>query len=41
MALHVGDTVTDCTFLRPDATPVKLSEFKSGPLVIIFLRHLA
>ncbi len=41
MALAVGDTVADCTFLRPDGTPVRLSEFEASALLLIFLRHLA
>ena len=37
--LDVGDHVADLTFLRPDGTAVRLSEFP-GPLVLVFLRHL-
>ena len=37
--LRVGDPVADQTFLRGDGTPVRLSEY-SGPLLLIFLRHL-
>lgn len=36
---HVGDTVADLAFLRPDGSTVRLSEFP-GALVLIFLRHL-
>jgi peroxiredoxin len=39
--LRVGDVVDDVTFLQPDGRPVRLSELASGPLVLIFLRHLA
>ena len=35
----VGDSVTDLTFLRPDGSEVRLSEFP-GAIVLIFLRHL-
>ena len=38
-ALDVGDQVADLTFLRPDGTAARLSEFP-GPLLLIFLRHL-
>ena len=41
MTLTPGDTVPDFTFLRPDATPWRLSEMPARPLVLIFLRHLA
>jgi hypothetical protein len=37
--LNVGDRVADLTFLRPDGTAVRLSEFP-GPLLLVFLRHL-
>ena len=37
--LDVGDRVADLTFLRPDGTAVRLSEYP-GPLVLVFLRHL-
>ena len=37
--LDVGDRVDDLTFLRPDGTAVRLSEFP-GPLLLVFLRHL-
>lgn len=40
MPLKLGDEVADCTFLRPDETPVRLSDFQGNPLVVIFLRHL-
>jgi len=32
---------TDFTFLRPDGTPLQLSEFRGRTLVLIALRHLA
>lgn len=41
MPLQVGDVVGDCTFVRPDNTPVRLSEFQTPALLLIFLRHLA
>jgi len=37
--LRVGDHVGELTFLRPDGTTVRLSEFP-GVLLVIFLRHL-
>lgn len=37
--LNVGDRVTDLTFLRPDGTAARLSEFPRS-LLLIFLRHL-
>ena len=37
--LDVGDHVAELTFLRPDGTAARLSEFP-GPLLLIFLRHL-
>ncbi len=33
--------VTDCTFLRPDGSPVRLSEFPAKAVLLVFLRHLA
>jgi len=39
--LRPGDTAGDCTFLRPDGTPVRLAQFDAAALVVIFLRHLA
>ncbi len=41
MAVKVGDQIPDCPFLRPDGSPVRLSQFQAGALVVIFLRHLA
>ncbi|HEV3255587.1 MAG TPA: hypothetical protein VG013_01780 [Gemmataceae bacterium] len=41
MSLKIGDAVADCTFLRPDGTPVRLSAFQARALVLVFLRHLA
>ena len=35
-----GEHVDDLTWLRPDGTPVRLSEFGNRPVVLIFLRHL-
>ena len=37
--LRIGDHVADLTFLRPDGTTVRLSDFP-GSLLLIFLRHL-
>jgi hypothetical protein len=39
--LRVGDVVEDVTFLQPDGRPVRLSELCDGPLLLVFLRHLA
>lgn len=37
-----GDVVPDLTFLKPDGSPVRLSElFTSDYLLLVFLRHLA
>jgi len=36
---RVGDPIADLSFIRPDGSAVRLSEF-SGPLLLIFLRHL-
>ena len=37
-----GDTVPDLALLRPDGSPVRLSEFcTSDYLLLVFLRHLA
>ena len=36
---RVGDRVADLTFLRPDGSATRLSEFP-GPLLLVFLRHL-
>lgn len=41
MTLRAGDQVADCTFLRPDGSPARLSDFPARALVVIFLRHLA
>jgi peroxiredoxin len=41
MTLRIGDQVGDVELLRPDGTPVGLSEFTGRPLVVVFLRHLA
>jgi peroxiredoxin len=41
LALEVGDTVPDFTFLRPDGSPLRLAEVPGRPLLLIFLRHLA
>jgi hypothetical protein len=41
MALKVGDVVDDFAFMRPDGSPCKLSDFRRGALLLIFLRHLA
>ncbi len=37
----LGQTISDLDFLQPDGIPIKLSELHSGPVVLIFLRHLA
>ena len=37
-----GDAAPDLTFLRPDGTPARLSEFLDREfLLLVFLRHLA
>ncbi len=36
---RVGDTIADLSFFRPDGSAVLLSDY-SGPLLLIFLRHL-
>lgn len=37
-----GDTAPDLTFLRPDGSSVRLSEFGTPQfLLLVFLRHLA
>lgn len=37
-----GDTAPDIAFLRPDGSPVRLSElFTSEYLLLVFMRHLA
>jgi hypothetical protein len=41
MALHLGDRVGTLTLLRPDGSPVALSEFAGKVVLLIFLRHLA
>jgi len=41
MQLLMHEPVADCTFWRPDGTPVRLSEFPADVLVLVFLRHLA
>jgi hypothetical protein len=41
MAPETGAAVADFTFLRPDGTPVRLSDLGARSLVLIFLRHLA
>jgi hypothetical protein len=40
MAPPAHEPVADCTLLRPDGSPLRLAEFGSGPLVLIFLRYL-
>lgn len=40
--MTLGDTVSDLTFLKPDGSAVRLSEFcTSDFLLVVFLRHLA
>jgi peroxiredoxin len=41
MSIILGQPVADFTFLRPDETPLRLSDLGERPLVLIFLRHLA
>ncbi len=41
MSLKVGDPAPDCTFLRPDGTPLPLASFAGRTVVLVFLRHLA
>jgi hypothetical protein len=36
---RISDHGADLTFLRPDGSAVRLSEFP-GPLLLVFLRHL-
>lgn len=37
-----GDTAPDLSFLRPDGSSVRLSEFLTfDHLLVVFLRHLA
>jgi hypothetical protein len=37
-----GDVVPDLTFLKPDGSSVRLSEFLTSEyLLLVFLRHLA
>lgn len=38
---QVGEIVDDCTWLRSDGTPVRLSDLAERVHVVIFLRHLA
>jgi peroxiredoxin len=40
MEPRIGDALGDFSFLRPDGTPVRLSEFPARAHVLIFLRHL-
>lgn len=39
MTLHIGDHVSDFTFLRPNGDAVRLSDYPA-PLLLVFLRHL-
>jgi peroxiredoxin len=39
--LKVGDPAPDCTLKKADGSEVKLADFASRTLVVIFLRHLA
>jgi hypothetical protein len=39
--VEIGTRIADLSFLRPDGTAVRLSEFGERSLVLIFLRHLA
>jgi hypothetical protein len=41
MTAGVRESVDDFTFLRPDGTPLRLSDLAAPALVLIFLRHLA
>jgi peroxiredoxin len=39
--MTAGDTAPDLAFLRPDGSPVRLSDFcTSDLLLVVFLRHL-
>jgi peroxiredoxin len=40
MSRQPGDYAGDLTLLRPDGSPLALSEFAGRPVVLIFLRHL-
>jgi len=40
MTVHIGDTVSDLTFLQADGTPIALSAFKGRMFLLLFLRHL-
>lgn len=40
MMYAVGDTVADHQFLLPSGKVVRLSELASGPVILIFYRHL-
>ena len=41
MPLSLGTMLGDFVFQKPDATDVRLSEFRGKPLLVVFLRHLA
>jgi hypothetical protein len=41
MTLKIGDVLPDFVFLRPDGSPLPLSDVPGRPLLLIFLRHLA
>ncbi len=41
MTLAIGDRVADVQLVRPDGTPVRLSEIAASAVVLVFLRHLA
>ncbi len=36
-----GADLNTLTFLRPDGSPVRLRDLHAGPVVLVFLRHLA
>jgi hypothetical protein len=40
MAPARGQALPDFTFLRPDETPLRLSELDARAVVLLFLRHL-
>jgi len=35
-----GDVIHDHAFIRPDGSKIRLSELASGPIILIFYRHL-
>jgi hypothetical protein len=39
--IQPGDSVDEPTFQRPDSSPVSLGQLASGPVILVFLRHLS